>query len=68
MGHCLDQLLPQKDRAVTTLVCGSVLQSFKAVQGGLMVNLDTSAAAFVQARPLPELLMEVKGVSVVTIL
>ncbi|PNW83955.1 hypothetical protein CHLRE_04g214250v5 [Chlamydomonas reinhardtii] len=37
-------------------------QSFKAVQAGLMLNLDSSFAAFMSARPLPELLAEGAGV------
>ena len=37
-------------------------QSFKAVQAGLTLNLDSSFAAFMSARPLPELLAEGAGV------
>ena len=36
-------------------------QSLKVVQAGMMINLDSSFAAFMSAKPLPELLQDLCG-------
>ncbi|KAG2434383.1 hypothetical protein HYH02_012396 [Chlamydomonas schloesseri] len=55
-----------RDEGVVALGGGAELwsgfqQSFKAVQAGMSLNLDSAFAAFMSARPLPELLAEGAG-------